>query len=216
MLRRFFQIISLQFAACLFLTSCAALAQGPSGGGEEIGDVVVRSLLWRLGGWVQPIASSSEALSSGANLSESASGAPPSSGRYERQVKASLPGEGESLYLAMSYSDALASWPVAFKATCKPSRAGGLLTVSDERPFLGANLKGIAPEDLASCLASISAALEDGVWIGDPEFEEVEPGLSLAVLEAAYGPRCGAREVVIIKADMGRFRLAPYHDGEQE
>ncbi|MDR2456775.1 MAG: phosphodiester glycosidase family protein [Deltaproteobacteria bacterium] len=198
MLRYIFQIISFQVLAGLFLAGCVALAQGPSSGGAEVADEAVRGLLWRLGGWVRPLESKQE-------------------GFFERAALAPGPKDGKSLSLSMIYSDALASWPVAIKASCLPNgKSGPIESVSDKRPFGGANIAGVPPESLAPCLASLVSALEEGVWIERPSFEEIEPGLFLAVSEANYGPRLGSREVVMIKASMSQFRLAPYHEGERD
>lgn len=120
------------------------------------------------------------------------------------------------LGLSMLYSDPLASWPVGYKAACRPEGSGGLVSISDAKPFGGPNLRGAEPEVLRSCLKSLVETLGKGSWIEAPEFEEIEPGLFLAVAKARYGPRLGSREVVIIKADMSKFRLAPYHEGERE
>jgi uncharacterized protein YigE (DUF2233 family) len=195
MIRLFFQTLSVNLLAGVLLTGCLALAQGPAPGGRVDGEL--GTLIWRLGGWAEPRA----ALPSGGE---------------ERVAAAIDPRTGETYEVSLLYPEALAAWPVGLKAACRPAGAEAPLAVSDAAPFGGPNLKGAEPAALIDCLAALEGLLASGEWLTAPRFEEIEPGLSLAVSRAAYGPRLGSRELIVIKADMSRFRLAPYHEAERE
>jgi hypothetical protein len=105
---------------------------------------------------------------------------------------------------------------VALKAECRPDDGGERLAISDAEPFGGASLRGAEPGQLMGCLAFLDGLLSQGQWLESPKFEIVEPGLELAVARARYGPRLGSRDLIIVKADLKVFRLAPYHEGESE
>ena len=202
MVRFICQIISFQLLAAAFLTGCLALAQGPpprggpvSGDGRE-GDGE-RARIWRLAGWLKPEADLPD-------------------GREMRSVAIGDPATGEIFELSMIFPGPMASWPVALKATCREGEGGQRLSLSDIEPFGGDGVRGGEPSALAPCLAFLDSLLSRGQWLERPAFEDIEPGLWLAVLKANYGPRLGPKDVVIVKADMRLFRLAPYHEGESE
>jgi hypothetical protein len=118
--------------------------------------------------------------------------------------------------LSLIYPEAMATSPAALKVGCRLEGAGEKVSLTDSKPFGGDNLRGGDKDLLTPCLEYFEGALAQGEWVEPPVFEEIEPGLWLAVARARFGPRLGARDVVMVKADMARFWLSPYHEGEKE
>jgi hypothetical protein len=182
------------------LTGCLALAAGSADGGSDAdyADDVLKRQIWHLAGWVSP------------------SGKDPQ-GHDLRSVIAAEPDGTDPLTLTLTFQDSLDSWPIALEAQCRLRPGDPLVTLIDAKPFGGENLIGNGGDHgvLGLCLAAISSRLTAGPWLEPLDFKDIEPGLSLAVTKARFGPRLGDRQILIIKASSKYFRLAPYHESEK-
>lgn len=149
-------------------------------------------------------------------------------------------GAGTFPRLAMGFPEELSSWPSALEVGCLDAR-GAWLTVRDAAPFGGPNItvsitggadgrgdrgvrddRDVGEDDgagarlLSGCLARAREALWSGPLAGPVVWREVEPGLRLAAVAARFGPRLGSREIILLSASPKFFRLAPYHEAENE
>jgi hypothetical protein len=69
---------------------------------------------------------------------------------------------------------------------------------------------------LEACLGKADLGLSAGPYLDPIEWRVLEPGLWRAETTARYGPRLGPREIVLVRASPERFRLAPYHESEND
>jgi hypothetical protein len=140
----------------------------------------------------------------------------------------------------MGFADDLSAWPMSLEIDCQDPETPdgpGLLTIFDARPFGRGNLKvaesgpppsrkagssanvGDSAEELRTlerCLEQAEWRLESGPYFEPFNWRLLEPGLWRAETEAFYGPRLGPRGLVLVRADPRHFRLAPYHESEED
>lgn len=192
----------------LFFPVDRANADGGGGLANFSGNERLREAVWKLGAFVPAVKNGGERVLA----ADGAGGLPP-------------------VTISLTFGEPLDPWPVKLKLTFQAENSSPptYLTLTDERPFGGPNIRlsGLSHQKSAQpetenpsvMLTDLLTRLNDRLLKIRPRLEPVAwrenaPGFEVARTRLLYGARLGPADLYLVRFDPARFAFRPYHEKE--
>ncbi|MDL2226854.1 phosphodiester glycosidase family protein [Deltaproteobacteria bacterium OttesenSCG-928-M10] len=196
---------------CWLLLGLLAFTVRPAGAEETLaafsGNHELREAIWRLGAFV-PAAPA---------------------GQTSRSITIDGVRDLPPVTIILNYDEPLNPWPgsLSLRFVAEASEPPAYITIEDQRPFGGPNLKISGRKDLgergreepARIYLDLLERLNDRLLksrprLGRLNWQESCPGFEAARTELLYGARFGPPDLFLARFDPARFSFRPYHESE--